>query len=66
MKKVVRIFNSFEEENAAKQKRRAEMTIQERLNEFGVLQARVWGKSWTDTPMIKTAVCEELPWRKHK
>lgn len=66
MKKVVRIFNSCEEENLAESKRLSEMTVQERLNEFGVLQTRVWGKSWTDTPIIKTAVCEELPWWEQK
>jgi hypothetical protein len=66
MKKVVRIFNSFEEEETAERERRAAMTMVERLEEFAVIQTRIWGKSWTDTPISKKVVWEDLPWCEQK
>lgn len=61
-KPEVRVFSSFEEENAANHRRYAEMSPEERLREFAVLQARVWGDRWTSIPMVKTASWERLDW----
>ena len=60
----VKVFSSFEEENRAEYRRRARMTPMERLEEFGKLQERAWGKKWTEEPMVKVATFEKLPWYK--
>ncbi len=56
------VFSSFEEENAAEYKRRANMTPKQRLAEFATLQARLWGRKWTHEPMIKVAGWEKVDW----
>ena len=58
----VRIFSSFEEENAAEHRRLAKMSPQERLREFAVLQERHWGRDWGDFPMTKKATWEKVSW----
>jgi len=58
----VRIFSSFEEENAAEHRRLAEMTPQERLRELAVLQKRRWGQAWGEVPMTKKATWERVSW----
>lgn len=58
----VRIFSSFEEENAAEHRRLAKMSPQERLREFAVLQERHWGRGWGDLPMTKKATWEKVSW----
>ena len=58
----VRVFSSFEEENAAEHQRLAEMSPEERMREFAVLQARRWGKSWGQKPMKMRAIWERLGW----
>ena len=60
MEKVVRIYNSFEEQEKADIARRNAMSIKERLNEFAVIQERVWGKAWTDTPIVRKVTFEYL------
>jgi hypothetical protein len=60
--KKVKIFHSFEEENEAEYRRRAEMTPEERLAEFAVLQERTWGKDWTSKPMLRVATWEDVDW----
>ncbi len=59
---AVRIFRSFEEENAAEHRRLSEMSPQERLEEFAVLQARRWGPAWGSMPMVKKATWEKVDW----
>lgn len=59
---VVRVYSSFEEENAAEHQRLAAMSHQERMREAAVLQVRRWGKSWDLTPIDKTASWERLAW----
>lgn len=58
----VRVFSSFEEENAAEHRRLAGMSPHDRLREFGVLQARRWGESWSQEPMQRKVTWERLRW----
>ena len=58
----VRIFNSFEDENAAEHRRLARMSPQERCRELAVLQTRLWGELWRSVPIVKRASWEKLPW----
>ena len=58
----VRVFSSFEDENAAEYRRLAEMTHDDRLSEFAVLQARRWGEDWGQAPMEKRVTWERVPW----
>jgi len=58
----VRVFSSFEDENAAEHQRLAEMTHDERLREFAVLQARRWGDGWGEAPMEKRVTWGKVPW----
>lgn len=60
--KVVRVYSSFEEENAAEHQRLAAMSHHERMSEAAILQARRWGESWGLTPIVKTASWERLAW----
>jgi hypothetical protein len=60
--KVVRVFSSFEEENAAEHRRLAAMTPLERMREFAVLQARRWGESWDRVPIERRASWEHVGW----
>ena len=62
LKKVVKIYKSFEEESLADSRRRSSMTISERLDEFAIIQERVWGELWTKTPISKKVSFEELSW----
>ena len=64
MIKVVRIFNSLNEENIYNAKRMAEVSISERLDIFGVLQARVFGERWTTIPIKKIVSFEKVNWYK--
>lgn len=58
----VKVFSSFEEENRAEHRRLARMTPMERLEEFAILQERMWGTKWTKEPMVKIASYEKLSW----
>lgn len=58
----VRVYSSFEEENAAEHRRLAGMTPDERLREFAVLQARRWGEGWGRAPIEKRATWERVSW----
>ena len=58
----VMVFSSFEEENRAEYLRLARMTPTQRLDEFAVLQKRVWGARWTSKPMKKIASIERVSW----
>ncbi len=58
----VRVFESFEDENAAEHRRLGAMSPQERMREFGVLQRRHWGESWGFEPITKRATWERLSW----
>ena len=58
----VRVYSSFEEENAAEHRRLAGMTHDDRLREFAVLQARRWGDDWGRAPMEKRVTWERVSW----
>lgn len=58
----VRVFFSFEEENEAEHRRLADMTHDERMQEFAVLQTRRWGDFWYLEPIVKQAAWERLSW----
>lgn len=60
--KKIRVFSSFVEENKAEYKRMASMTPDERFEEFGVLQERLWGKRWTKEPMKRVMSWEKVKW----
>ena len=58
----LRVFKSFEEENDAEIERLALMSYEERLEEFAILQKRVWGDEWTRKPIKKTISYEKIKW----
>lgn len=58
--KEVTVFKSFQEENNAEIERLKNMSLEERLKEFSVLQERRWGKNWRSTPIVKKAAHEKL------
>lgn len=58
----VRVFSSFDEENAAEHRRLSEMSPHSRLREFAVLQARRWGASWGRIPMQRKVTWERTSW----
>ncbi len=62
MEKVVRIYNSFEEADKDNARQISKMSIQERLDAFGELQSRVFGKKWTETPIKKVVSIEKVNW----
>jgi hypothetical protein len=62
MEKVVRIYNSFQEEEIAHYARLSAMTIPERINEFEILQKRFFGEQWSNRPIVKQASVELLKW----
>lgn len=58
----IEVFSSIEEENLAEYRRRARMTPMERMEEFAILQERVWGKKWTKEPIKKVIRFEKISW----
>lgn len=60
--KAVKIFGSFEEEEKAESQRRSAMTVSDRLEEFAVIQERVWGDKWTRTPIARKVSFEKVKW----
>jgi len=62
MEKRVRIYNSFEEAEADEVRRRAKMSVDERLREFSEIQKRVWGEEWTGKRIRRVASYEQLTW----
>ena len=56
---TVEIFHSFKEENEAENKRRSQMTTEERLREFAILQERKWGPGWATKSIEKVVSYEE-------
>ena len=57
-----KVYSSLEEENQAEYQRRSEMSPEERMSEFAVLQERVWGIGWGTKPMERTATWEKVEW----
>lgn len=60
--RVVKIYESFDDEEQAEQQRRSGMSISERLHEFSILQERAWGRRWTNTSITKQVAFEKLDW----
>ncbi len=58
----IEVFSSNEEENLAEYRRRARMTPMERMEEFAILQERVWGDKWTKEPIVKIIRFEKISW----
>jgi hypothetical protein len=56
------IYSSLEQENDAEYSRRAAMTPDLRLHEFGVIQERAWGSLWTRERMQRIASYEIVTW----
>lgn len=56
----VEIFHSFKEENEAENKRRSQMTTEDRLKEFEILQKRQWGSDWATKPIEKVVTKNQL------
>lgn len=59
---LIEVFSSIEEENLAEYRRRARMTPMERMEEFAILQERVWGNKWTKEPIVKVISFEKISW----
>ncbi len=58
----VTVFSSFEDENRAEHRRLAHLTPMQRLEEFAILQERMWGTKWTKDRMKKIATYEKITW----
>jgi len=58
----IQVFNSFEEENKAEYSRRASMTSAQRMQEFAIIQERVYGKAWTSKKIRKVVSYELVNW----
>ncbi|MCK4763646.1 MAG: hypothetical protein KAW12_15705 [Candidatus Aminicenantes bacterium] len=58
----VSVFSSFEDENRAEHRRLALLTPMQRMEEFAILQERMWGKKWTEERIVKIASFEKLTW----
>lgn len=58
-KTEVKFFSSFEEENKQEYERRKNMTAEERIREFAILQERRWGADWTTLPILKKVSFEK-------
>jgi len=58
----IEVFSSIEEENLAEYRRRASMTPMERMEEFAILQERMWGDKWTKEPMVKVIRFGKTSW----
>jgi hypothetical protein len=58
----ISIYSSLEQENEAEYRRRAAMTPDQRLHEFGVMQERAWGTLWTRKRMKRVASYEIVTW----
>ena len=64
MKKQIKIYNTCNEAEDADSKRISTMSPEERMNEFGVIQARIWGALWTDSKIQKKVSFGPLEWYK--
>ena len=53
IKKEVRIFTCFEDENSYETQRQGNMTSEERFKEFSLLQSRIWGHDKLQERIIK-------------
>jgi hypothetical protein len=62
IKRRFAIFSSFAEENQAEYRRLRQMTPNQRLDEFAVLQKRVWGAKWTKERLKRIASVEKVTW----
>jgi hypothetical protein len=64
MKKNLKVefYSSFVEENKAEYQRRSQMSTEERIREFNILQERAWGKDWISKPIEKKATFEKVSW----
>lgn len=58
----IQVFNSFEEENKAEYSRRYSMTPDQRMQEFAIIQERVYGKAWTSEKIKKVVSYELVNW----
>ena len=56
IKKEVRIFTCFEDENTYEAQRQQHMTSEERFKEFSLLQSRIWGHDKLQEKIIKKVV----------
>jgi hypothetical protein len=64
MKKQIKIYNTCKEAEDADRKRISTMSPEERMNEFGAIQARIWGDLWTDSKIQKKVSFGSLEWYK--
>ena len=58
----VEIFHSFKEENETENNRRSQMTTEDRLREFAILQERRWGSDWATKPIEKVVSYGVTDW----
>jgi hypothetical protein len=56
IKKEVRIFTCFEDENSYETQRQSSMTSEERFIEFSLLQSRIWGHDKLQERFVKKVV----------
>ncbi len=56
----IETFSSIDEENTQEYERRRNMTPEERLREFAILQERQWGAGWSERPIVRKVSFEKL------
>jgi hypothetical protein len=63
---IFTFFNNYgKQENKHEYERRKNMTYEERLREFTILQERRWGAQWTSQPIEKKVTFEKLFCKNH-
>jgi len=59
---TIKVYDSFEQEEKAETQRRSKKTPRECLDEFGILQKRVFGEDWHQQKMVRTITFEQVTW----
>ena len=59
---TIKFYDTFEQEEKAETQRRSEKTSKECLDEFVILQRRVFGENWHQQKMVRTITFEKVMW----
>jgi len=62
MEKQVKIYNNLKDAEKAEKERISAMSFEQRMDEFGAIQERAWGQSWTESKIQKKVSFELLEW----
>jgi hypothetical protein len=59
---TIKVYDSFEQEERADIQRRSNKTPKENLDEFAILQSRVFGENWHKQKMVRNITFEKVTW----